>query len=280
VPPAPSVAGAGSAPRSSSEVAPRRAALIVAHPGHELRVYHWLERVSPLVLVLTDGSGHTGRSRLASTTALLERVGAQPGPIYGRLTDAELYRAVLSGDTALFTGLVDELAGALSRAGVDLVAGDAVEGYNPGHDVCRLLLNAAVLRLERSGSRPVPANFDFPLMDGPEVCPAEEEGHAIRLRLDDGALERKLAAARAYPEMAAEVEAALVRFGPDAFRDECLRPVRYGLAIDEQVEQPPFYETYGERQVAAGLYRDVIRFANHIAPLARCLARHAARTSG
>jgi len=34
---------------------------------------------------------------------------------------------------------------------MEVVAGDGVEGYNPGHDVCRLLLNAAVLRLEAEG---------------------------------------------------------------------------------------------------------------------------------
>jgi hypothetical protein len=75
-----------------------RAALVVAHPGHELRVHHWLERARPLVLVLTDGSGHTEHSRLQRTTALLERAGATPGRIYGRLSDRDLYRAILSGD--------------------------------------------------------------------------------------------------------------------------------------------------------------------------------------
>ena len=38
----------------------RKAALIVAHPGHELRVHHWMELARPLVLVLTDGSGRQG----------------------------------------------------------------------------------------------------------------------------------------------------------------------------------------------------------------------------
>lgn len=32
-----------------------RAALVVAHPGHELRVYGWLEQARPRVFVLTDG---------------------------------------------------------------------------------------------------------------------------------------------------------------------------------------------------------------------------------
>jgi len=53
-------------------------ALIIAHPGHELRVHHWLEKTRPLVFVLTDGSGRTAQSRLHSTTRILERAGATP----------------------------------------------------------------------------------------------------------------------------------------------------------------------------------------------------------
>src|SRR5713226_6308483 len=100
-----------------------RAALVVAHPGHELRVHHWLERARPLVLVLTDGSGHTDCSRIHKTTALLERTGAVSGRIYGRLSDRDLYRAILSGDADLFIGLADEIASILDREGVEYVVG-------------------------------------------------------------------------------------------------------------------------------------------------------------
>ena len=44
----------------------KRCALVVAHPGHELRVYGWLALRKPDVYILTDGSGHTGNSRLDS----------------------------------------------------------------------------------------------------------------------------------------------------------------------------------------------------------------------
>jgi len=254
---------------------PRRAALVVAHPGHELRVHRWLERTRPVVFVLTDGSGNHGVSRLTSTTALLGNAGATAGSIYGRLSDRELYRAILGGDLGLFTALADELACGL--ADVDLVAGDAVEGYNPGHDVCRLLLNAAVLRLEAEGRRI--ANFDFPLVGAPDDCPAESFSGALRLELDEESFQRKLEAARTYPELAGEVEAALAAHGSDRFRVECLRPVRYGLDIAPLVSQPPFYETHGEKRVALGLYGQVIRFQEHLAPLAAGLERHIAQES-
>ena len=61
------------------------AALVVAHPGHELRVHHWLERTAPVVCVLTDGSGANGRSRIGSTLGLLRLAGADAGPIFPRM---------------------------------------------------------------------------------------------------------------------------------------------------------------------------------------------------
>jgi hypothetical protein len=259
--------------RISTDPEPR-AALVIAHPGHELRVHHWLERRRPLVFVLTDGSGHGGASRLASTSALLERAGATPGSIYGRLSDRQVYRAILDGDLELFAGLADELAAALDRAGIAELAGDAVEGFNPGHDVCRLVINTAVRTLASRGR--ALRNLEFPLEGAPGVDSPEGLAGGLRLDLDAEALRRKLDAAAAYPEMAAEVERALASHGHAPFAVECLLPVRYGLEIGGRFTQPPFYETYGERQVAAGIYREVIRFREHMAPLAAGLRLRAA----
>lgn len=246
-----------------------RAALFIAHPGHELRVHRWLELARPVVLVLTDGSGRTGRSRLAATSEVLARCGARPGPIYGRMTDGQLYRALLDGRRELFAGLAEELAESLHREAIELVAGDAVEGFNPGHDVSRLLLNAAVVRL-RAGGWPIESR-DF-LLDGvPGGLTAEARATSLCIQLDPGALARKLAAARSYPGLEDEVARALARYGPDSFQTEWLREVSYGLDIDHLVSDPPFYEVYGERQVAAGLYQRVLRYREHVAPVAEWL---------
>src|SRR4051812_37555085 len=102
-----------------------RSVLIVGHPGHELRVFGWLLSAHPAVHVITDGSGSDGQSRIASTSALLDGVDATHGSIYGRMTDREIYRAILDRDHARFIGLASELADDLVRRGADLVAGDA-----------------------------------------------------------------------------------------------------------------------------------------------------------
>jgi AcrR family transcriptional regulator len=248
-----------------------RAALIVGHPGHELRVYRWLELVQPTVYVLTDGSGHTGLSRLDSTSKVLSAAGATPGTLFGSFSDADLYAAMLAGDRACLCRVVHTLADALSRTNVDYVVADALEGFNPSHDLCRFLVNAAVALARQTTHRPL-RNFDFLLEGSPNVCPDHLRAAAVTLELSDEELERKIAAAKGYAELRAETDWALARFGAAAFRTECLRPVidtRQG--IDEMEQEPPYYERYGEQQVAAGHYDRVIRYRAHVQPLVRSL---------
>lgn len=249
----------------------------MAHPGHELRVHGWLCAARPRVFVLTDGSGGAGVSRLASTTRILQAAGCEPGPIYGRMTDAQAYAAMLEGRTDRFVGLAEELASALEREPVDDLAGDAAEGFNPTHDVCRLLINAAVELVRRRSGRG-PLNFDF-LLDGlPGDCPERLRDRALRLRLDDETFAAKMRAARAYAGLTGEVDAALRSHEEEAFRLECLRPADYALDLDGLVGDPPFYESYGEKQVAAGRYARVLRYRRHVAPIAAALrARVAAQ---
>jgi hypothetical protein len=253
----------------------QRAILVIAHPGHELRVHGWLEATSPAVWILTDGSGHTGRSRIGSTTRVLEQTGAVPGPVYGFMTDADLYNAVLGFDYRPFIDLVDQLAAVILDAQVDCIAGDAEEGYNPGHDTCRLIINAAVKLAERKSRNRI-RNYDFMLIGPPDQCAEDLRDHSLWLQLDDEAFARKLSAARNYPELQAEVAKALN--GAGQFRVECLRPVN-SHAIRSLADEPPYYELYGEKQVRSGYYKQVLRYSEHMLPLIKALDSYVERNS-
>ncbi|HEX5854833.1 MAG TPA: hypothetical protein VFZ57_04365, partial [Thermoanaerobaculia bacterium] len=141
---------------------------------------------------------------------------------------------------------------------------------NPSHDVCRMLLDTAVSHAEARTGRAIANNAI--LLAG---APGSESASDVVFVLDDAALERKRAAALAYEEMRGEVEPALERHGLEAYRREVLVPIR---PFDwTPAEQPPFYERHGEGRVAAGLYRRVIRFREHLAPLGNALATAHAR---
>jgi hypothetical protein len=92
--------------------------------------------------------------------------------------------------------------------------------------------------------------------------------------LDAEEFTRKIDAALAYPEMAAEVAAARNAWGDDAFRVETFRHVPDGDVWSPGNERP-FYERYGAERVKSGVYADVIRYDDHIRPLAAALAARA-----
>jgi hypothetical protein len=273
------------------------AAVVVAHPGHEVRIHGWLERERPTVYVLTDGSGRAGQPRIASTGEYLKRFGLRPGRLFGRLKDAEVYRLVLARDFRPFVELCEELAASFVEERVGRVAGDASEGYNTTHDITRLVTDAAVEMARRAAPWPI-ANYGFTVVHRPDHCPARLRADALWIELDDEAFARKLSAAfEFYPALAAEArdalggdgddltaehfklkgdaDAATDLKGLDVFRAECLRPVTHG---DPPFESPePFYERHGEARVAAGLYERVIRYREHMLPLAAALAEAAGR---
>jgi hypothetical protein len=253
----------------------KRGALVVGHPGHELLVHGLLEAERPVVFVLTDGSGRSNQSRLDATKGIVEQTGTTCGNIFGRLTDRAAYAAIMNYDVDLFLDLSRELSDAFVADGIDWVAGDASEGYNPVHDVCRLIINAAVkIAGEQSGS--AITNLEFALVNERSGLCNEPHANSIWRLLDDEAFARKMSAAKDYVELAGEVSAALARASSDCFRIECLHAASESVNGDGNAI--PFYEQYGEAQVAAGHYDQVLRYRQHVLPIAAALERCADST--
>src|SRR5438067_5688557 len=122
--------------------------------------------------------------------AVIQAAGATAGPLFGRFSDRELYGAIISRNADLFIELAGEIADILHREAADYVVGDAVEGFNPCHDLCRLLINTAVTRIENKSGRRL-HNFEFLLEGAPDTCPPQDRTKAIFLQLGDDAYRRK-----------------------------------------------------------------------------------------
>jgi hypothetical protein len=242
---------------------PSNALLLVAHPGHELLLYGWMQAARPLVCVLTDGSGHSGVSRLHYTRDLLASLGAREGAIFGRFTDREIYSVIREGRVEVLEALVDELAGVLRAHGIDMLVVDAMEGFNPVHDLCRILGGAAA---DRAGSV---LQLEYPVHDRPESYRGVD-GAAVQ-DLDDATLADKLHAARAMSPAVPDVAQMLAQWGDETFRVESLRPVRDWTARGWPLGERPLYERTGEERVAASKYDHVIRYDEHFAPLLSAL---------
>jgi hypothetical protein len=250
-----------------------RWAMVLGHPGHELRVLGWLRAQRPCVAVLTDGSGSDGRSRIVPTDEILRHAGCAIAPVYGGCSDRQLYAALLGGDTRLFVDLAGQLAQWLEDSAATRVVSDGVEGYNPTHDLCAALTSRAARLVSRRRGRAL-QHYTFPLV-GPFVAQPLPPG-ALLFDLDSDQLADKLALSRQYAQLAGgvlaeEVDEMIARLGEAAFAREMLAPADVARDCAEYAASPPYYETYGQRQVEAGRYRDVIRYREHVQPLLRVL---------
>ena len=251
-------------------------ALILSHPGHELRVLGWLETVRPLVLILTDGSGHTTQPRIELSCQLIEGAGGRLGALCGKFTDQQFYQAILEQDLSFFIQLQTLICDTLREQQIDLVVGDSIEGYNPSHDLCRSLIDSAVHDLQQISGRTV-QNYEFPLVDSPSAW-SDREG-AWCHTLNPTEQKWKLAQIRDYAQkvggtLLEEVEEMLAQFGEDILGEEWFSPSTSGQELSHFEETPPFYERHGARQVSAGYYQRAIEFRQHMLPLISALGRH------
>ena len=238
----------------------QQAQLLVAHPGHELLLYGWIGQSKPIVQVLTDGSGHSAVGRLEMTAEFLRATRARQGVIFGRLSDREAYTMILEGNAKLLLDLVMDLATEMREQRPKMIVTDAAEGYNPVHDLCRMIAGAAI-ELASVGT----AQYEYAVVNNPQSVDAVT-GEGFVVELDDASHAKKIERARHEAAHLADIDELLSRHGAEAYRCERFRRIVDWSSIDLQ-SPPPFYESFGEQRVAAHRYSRVIRRAEHMIPL-------------
>lgn len=252
----------------------RRAAVVIGHPGHELKVFGWITTHHPRVYVLTDGSGQNGVSRLSATENLLTQIGAERGEVFGAATDAEIYEAILEQRVSFFLNILDAIAESFVSHSIDFVAGDLSEGFNPTHDLCRELIDAAVALVQRARKVSIP-NYGFSLTEGESSYEPSHDRDCMHLRLDHDLLRRKLQAARSYAELSGEIQSAIQHYGEEYFGVECLKKNNLTVPPLWAESGKPHYERCGEQRKTEGKYASVIRYREHIVPIVTAIREHA-----
>jgi hypothetical protein len=241
---------------------PPRAVLIVAHPGHELLLHHWLERAHPIVCALTDGSGSRARDRSGRSKTIIQRTGAQVGPVFGVRTDRAWYNAILAGDRRPFDSVAARIANVCRANRVTQIVADPVELFNPMHDLCSCLAQSVAMRLQGPGAIEL---LTYPI-ERPDLLRARPV-HVCTL--DDAALQRKLGAAAEYYELTSEVERK--RGATEDVAVERLFPVDIHGVWARQPAEEPVYERIGRSRVDRGTYAELITYEKHVRPLAAML---------
>ena len=157
------------------QLPPGKYALSIAHPGHELRLYGFLEKTKPYIFILTDGGLPGDTSRMARSilnlgslykdTAMMAKdkrdvvyTIERPNPEKGQdiyMKDYEIINDVENKSTAFFEYYIKKMANTLLFNKIDHMVVDALEEYNMIHDVNRLLTEAAISLIKRKSGKEI-----------------------------------------------------------------------------------------------------------------------------
>lgn len=238
-----------------------RAGLAVAHPGHELKLAHWIRRHSPTVFILTSGARNgVDRSRLDGSRRLAQRLGARPGALFGDHLDREVYGWILAGDVQRFEVLAETLAGSIVEADLDLIVTDGWQYYNVAHDLWHLVARTAAALASRRTGKPVTC-LDFPVVP-PGMAGRSPGATAWTARLTPPETQETLDLAAAFPAIAQDVDEVLAAGGQAFLETESLHHLR---PVSELLPRPgdaPPYERVGELRIQAGRYDTVLTWGH------------------
>jgi hypothetical protein len=114
--------------------------MVFSHPNHEIAVLGTIFRLRPHIIYLTDGGGE---QRVAQTRQALKNY--QPASVhYLNHSEQSLYDALLNRDAEFYRALAEEAGDIIAELGADTVYCDAVEFYNPVHDIALPVVRAAL----------------------------------------------------------------------------------------------------------------------------------------
>ncbi len=242
--------------------------LFIGHPGHELLAYKFLKDYKPHVVFLTTGSGNADNPRINGSVELVESLGLKTFYPFKPFTDRQIYDSILSGDFETFSNVKCLIKQFILDHEIERVVGDALEGFNPSHDLCRYIINASVQEL--SSIRDI-SNYDFLQDEVFRNNKTESVDTDIVLELSSSEMESKLEACRIYSQLKFEVDRFFEKYGSDFFSLEYFRKVSDTQKICNWKEKAPFYETHGKKRVEEGVYKTALLFEDHMKPLANHL---------
>lgn len=254
----------------------RRAALVVAHPAHEIRIFHWLSRVRPHTYILTQGSRSGADStRRHASECLIEAQGATIAKTWGGVWDRDLYGMLLNGEYTLMQRWADELAADFIARDIDLVVADNWQHYNVAHDLTYALAYLATERARQVLGREITL-VTYPVVPAAMTPGAPSAPIAADVRLPDNAAVAKTAAIAQVPGIASESADIDANEGIDAYLFETFH---HALLLDELLQTPrekPLYEVFGEQRVRAGIYTEIVRWPHLLHACEALMKAHSA----
>lgn len=256
------------------ELAPTASSVVVfSHPNHELAVFGLLQRLRPQLVYLTDGGGP---ERVRQTRRGLACIGLVEQAHFLDYSEKSFYDALLAGDLALYRAVAERVRERFRAIPPRQVFCDAVEFYNPLHDMSLPIVSAALDELPDAALFEVPlvyqqagageayevqrmppsrraGQIEVPLLERELAAKLSARDHGYELlQAQMGPVLSTLADAHLAIEVVAPAQRSLPTPGPD-----CV--LRYewraqALLQQREIEQPISYVGH-YRPVASALFR-------------------------
>ena len=119
---------------------PIKRLMVFGHPAHELALFGFLQRFRPQIVVITDGGG---KERIRQSRTGLESIGLEA--TYLKFAENDFYGALIRRDISFFETVSNSLSLEIAASQPDQIFCDALEFYNPVHDITLpLVLYAAI----------------------------------------------------------------------------------------------------------------------------------------
>lgn len=247
--------------------------MVFGHPGHELALFGVLQRFRPDVVVITDGGSP---ARVQESRDGLASIGMLDRAVYLDYPENAFYTALLDADVALFADVAGRLRSVIVNQRPEQIFCDAIEFYNPVHDL--------TMPLVRSALDGWPAEiYDVPLVyqkDEPgetydiQRVPAPLAAHRLVHLLTPSELERKVVARdeiyRSLHDQAGPVFLELSR--EHLGREEIAGAVPQGLSPAAS-GRALRYEWRARRLREQGAIARAIGFADHYLPMTERLSK-------
>jgi len=150
---------------------------VFSHPNHEIAVLATLRRLGAKVVFLTDGGGE---QRVKESRGGLRMIGLEDRAVFLDHTEQSFYDALLALDVGFLRKVALEVRSILRTELPEQILTDAVEYYNPVHDLSLAIVGAAD-DADWGGIFEVPLLYQKPGADtifgvqtAPKGCPRTE----------------------------------------------------------------------------------------------------------
>lgn len=130
--------------------------VIYGHPNHELATFGLLQRLRPHLVFLTDGGSE---ERLKQTRVGLSGIDLLERATFLNHREDDFYEGLLRHDTDFFAAIAEQVCEHIRDRGSEQVLCDAVEFYNPIHDMALPIAQAALKRVIRARLFELPLIF-------------------------------------------------------------------------------------------------------------------------